>query len=55
MNEPQLPNLTWVSSTADFIKSSAPKQLVTPGSEGKDGEWWFKKVHGPKSVDYACG
>ncbi|KAL8279079.1 hypothetical protein RQP46_008537 [Phenoliferia psychrophenolica] len=32
MNEPQDPPLEWVTSTADFIKSLAPKQLVTVGS-----------------------
>ncbi|KAL8279072.1 hypothetical protein RQP46_008530 [Phenoliferia psychrophenolica] len=29
MNEPQDPPLEWVTSTAEFIKSLAPKQLVT--------------------------
>ncbi|KAK4702460.1 mannan endo-1,4-beta-mannosidase, partial [Phenoliferia sp. Uapishka_3] len=54
MNEPQDPPLSWVVDTADYIKQIAPKQLVTVGFEGKQGEWWYKRVHSPASVDYGC-
>ncbi|MBW0506846.1 hypothetical protein O181_046561 [Austropuccinia psidii MF-1] len=54
-NEPQDPPLSWITDTSVYIKSLAPKQLVTVGFEGKTGEWWFKRVHAPDSIDYACG
>ncbi|MBW0525417.1 hypothetical protein O181_065132, partial [Austropuccinia psidii MF-1] len=54
-NEPQDPPLSWITDTSAYIKSLAPKQLVTAGFEGKTGEWWFKRVHAPDSIDYACG
>ncbi|KAI8446672.1 glycoside hydrolase superfamily [Phakopsora pachyrhizi] len=54
-NEPQDPPLNWIVDTAQYIKSLAPKQLVTVGFEGKNGEWWFKRVHAPNSIDYTCG
>lgn len=41
MNEPQDPPLEWVTDTANFIKSIAPKQLVTVGFEGKQGKMIF--------------
>ncbi|KAG0149322.1 hypothetical protein CROQUDRAFT_40038 [Cronartium quercuum f. sp. fusiforme G11] len=57
-NEPQEPPLSWrvrVVDTAQYIKSLAPHQLITVGFEGKNGEWWFKRVHAPGVIDYACG
>ncbi|KAG0147837.1 hypothetical protein CROQUDRAFT_42293 [Cronartium quercuum f. sp. fusiforme G11] len=56
-NEPQEPPLNWIRvvDTAQYIKSLAPRQLVTVGFEGKNGEWWFKRVHSPDVIDYACG
>ncbi|OAV84831.1 hypothetical protein PTTG_31021, partial [Puccinia triticina 1-1 BBBD Race 1] len=54
-NEPQDPPLSWVAETSAYIKSLAPNHLVTVGFEGKTGEWWFKRVHSPESIDYACG
>ncbi|EGG12641.1 family 5 glycoside hydrolase [Melampsora larici-populina 98AG31] len=61
-NEPQEPPLTnhcehafRVVDSAKYIKSLAPHQLVTVGFEGKNGEWWFKRVHAPDVIDYACG
>lgn len=54
-NEPQDPPLSWVIDTSVYIKSLAPNHLVTVGYEGKTGEWWFKRVHSPESIDYACG
>ncbi|KAA1087850.1 hypothetical protein PGTUg99_017389 [Puccinia graminis f. sp. tritici] len=54
-NEPQDPPVKWVEDTSTYIKSIAPNHLVTVGFEGKNGEWWFKRVHAPRSVDYTCG
>lgn len=54
-NEPQDPPLSWIVDTSVYIKSLAPNHLVTVGFEGKTGEWWFKRVHSPKTIDYACG
>ncbi|PLW22156.1 hypothetical protein PCANC_01003 [Puccinia coronata f. sp. avenae] len=54
-NEPQDPPLSWIAETSAYIKSLAPNHLVTVGFEGKTGEWWFKRVHSPKSIDYTCG
>ncbi|KAA1098560.1 hypothetical protein PGT21_036496 [Puccinia graminis f. sp. tritici] len=54
-NEPQDPPQSWVADTSDYIKSLDPNHLVTVGFEGKTGEWWFKHVHSPESIDYACG
>jgi mannan endo-1,4-beta-mannosidase len=44
-----------IAETSAYIKSLAPNHLVTVGFEGKTGEWWFKRVHSPKSIDYTCG
>ncbi|KAI7965570.1 hypothetical protein MJO29_001318 [Puccinia striiformis f. sp. tritici] len=54
-NEPQDPPVKWVEETSTYIKSIAPNHLVTVGFEGKNGEWWFKRVHAPHSIDYSCG
>ncbi|KAA1071814.1 hypothetical protein PGT21_020093 [Puccinia graminis f. sp. tritici] len=54
-NEPQDPPQSWVADTSDYNKSLDPNHLVTVGFEGKTGEWWFKHVHSPESIDYACG
>ncbi|POW11277.1 hypothetical protein PSTT_05448 [Puccinia striiformis] len=54
-NEPQDPPLSWITDTSAYIKSLAPNHLVTVGFEGKTGEWWFKRVHSPETIDYACG
>lgn len=47
--------LTWHDGMAAFLKSQAPRQLVTTGFEGKQGEWYFKKIHESKHIDYTCG
>lgn len=58
-NEPQSsgslssdPLIGWVKSTSEYIKSLAPKQLVSVGFEGKQGEAYWKAVHDFKTVDY---
>ncbi|KAI9706243.1 MAG: hypothetical protein M1820_004818 [Bogoriella megaspora] len=50
---PSDPLLPWIDRISTYIKQSAPKQLITVGFEGKQGEWYWKKVHEPKNVDYA--
>jgi mannan endo-1,4-beta-mannosidase len=46
----------WVSETAAFIKSQAPKQLVSLGSEGETRSGFsgndFKRDHQSKDIDY---
>ncbi len=50
------PFLNWVNETSAYIKSFAPNQLVTVGSEGKAGcegdLELFEKIHSSKNVDY---
>ncbi|KAF2185669.1 glycoside hydrolase family 5 protein [Zopfia rhizophila CBS 207.26] len=43
----------WVERISAYIRSMAPKQLVSVGLESKQGEWYFKKVHNVTTVDYA--
>ncbi|KAF2793123.1 glycoside hydrolase family 5 protein [Melanomma pulvis-pyrius CBS 109.77] len=43
----------WVERTSAYIRSLAPKQLISVGLESKQGEYYFKKVHNFTTVDYA--
>lgn len=43
----------WVQRISSYIRSLAPKQLVSVGLESKQGEYYFKKVHNLSTVDYA--
>ncbi len=43
----------WVERISAYIRSMAPKQLITVGLESKQGEYYFKKVHNFTTVDYA--
>lgn len=43
----------WVDSTAAFIKSLSPDQLVTVGSEGEMGVADFVGTHDGPNIDYA--
>jgi mannan endo-1,4-beta-mannosidase len=43
----------WVERTSKYIRSMAPKQLISVGLESKQGEYYFKKVHNLTTVDYA--
>ncbi|KAF2260883.1 glycoside hydrolase [Lojkania enalia] len=43
----------WVERISTYIRSMAPKQLITVGMESKQGEYYFKKVHNFSTVDYA--
>ena len=60
-NEPQSlgiyfasdPLFPWVARTSAFIRSLAPRQLVSVGLESKQGEAIFKAVHKVADVDYA--
>ena len=49
---PEDPVLNWIETTANYLKASAPNQLVTTGFEGKQGEWYFKAVHNFTNIDY---
>ncbi|KAF1963240.1 glycoside hydrolase [Byssothecium circinans] len=60
-NEPQSIDSTtnqetlypWVARISTYIRSLAPKQLVSVGLESKQGEEVFKSVHNFSTVDYA--
>ncbi|KAF2115936.1 glycoside hydrolase superfamily [Lophiotrema nucula] len=43
----------WVERTSAYIRSMAPKQLISVGLESKQGEYYFKQVHNFSTVDYA--
>ncbi|KAF2731332.1 glycoside hydrolase [Polyplosphaeria fusca] len=43
----------WVERTSKYIRSLAPKQLISVGLESKQGEYYFKQVHNFSTVDYA--
>jgi mannan endo-1,4-beta-mannosidase len=43
----------WVDRISSYIRSLAPKQLISVGLESKQGEYYFKKVHNFTTVDYA--
>ncbi|KAF2639978.1 glycoside hydrolase [Massarina eburnea CBS 473.64] len=43
----------WVSRISSYIRSLAPKQLISVGLESKQGEEVFKSVHNFSTVDYA--
>ncbi|KAH9864505.1 hypothetical protein J1614_010439 [Plenodomus biglobosus] len=43
----------WIERISAYIRSMAPKQLVSVGLEGKQGEYYFKKAHNFSTVDYA--
>ncbi|KAK3081837.1 hypothetical protein LTS18_000667 [Coniosporium uncinatum] len=44
--------IPWVGRISAYIKFLAPKQLVSVGFEGKQGEWYYKAVHNFSTVDY---
>lgn len=48
----QDPLLAWVERISAYVKERAPRQLVNPGFEGKQGEWYWKAVHSSKHIDY---
>lgn len=48
----QDPLLAWIDRISTYIKERAPRQLIAPGFEGKQGEWYWKAVHTPKNIDY---
>ncbi|KAN0063242.1 hypothetical protein ACQY0O_004406 [Thecaphora frezii] len=39
---PTDPLFAWIDRISSFIKERAPKQLISLGFEGKQGEWYFK-------------
>ena len=43
----------WVHRISSYIRSLAPKQLISVGLESKQGEYYFKQVHNFSTVDYA--
>ena len=43
----------WVERISTYIRSLAPKQLISVGFESKQGEYYFKQVHNFTTVDYA--
>lgn len=43
----------WVERISAYIRSLAPKQLISVGLESKQGEYYFKQVHNFSTVDYA--
>lgn len=49
---PSDPLLDWVDRISTYIRSLAPRQLISTGFEGKQGEWYWKAVHRPKNIDY---
>lgn len=49
---PADPLFAWIDRISTYIRQCAPKQLITSGFEGKQGEWYWKKVHEPKNIDY---
>lgn len=46
------PLLAWIDRVSTYIRLHAPRQLISTGFEGKQGEWYWKAVHQPKNVDY---
>ena len=51
-NEPSYPPFEWVDGTSAFIKSLAPKHLVTVGHEAKTDEEDFATSHKSSHVDF---
>ncbi|ERF72889.1 hypothetical protein EPUS_08697 [Endocarpon pusillum Z07020] len=49
---PEDPLIPWVRETSEYIKSLAPKQLVSVGFEGKQGKWYWQAVHNFSTIDY---
>ncbi|TKY86755.1 hypothetical protein EX895_004395 [Sporisorium graminicola] len=49
---PSDPLLGWVDRISTYIRTLAPRQLITTGFEGKQGEWYWKAVHSPRNIDY---
>lgn len=43
----------WVNRTTAYIRSLAPKQLISLGFEGKQGEFYFKHAQNFSTIDYA--
>lgn len=50
---PSDPLFPWVARTSAYIRSLAPRQLISVGLESKQGEAVFKAVHEVQDVDYA--
>ncbi|KAJ1727051.1 hypothetical protein LPJ61_004791 [Coemansia biformis] len=54
MNEPQIIDtghngeqqlFRWIDESAEYIRSLAPRHLVTTGAESKNGRRWFEAMH----------
>lgn len=43
----------WVDRITAYIRSLAPKQLISLGFEGKQGEFYFKHAQNFSTIDYA--
>ncbi|KAJ4323255.1 hypothetical protein N0V94_001999 [Neodidymelliopsis sp. IMI 364377] len=43
----------WVNRTTAYIRSLAPKQLISLGFESKQGEFYFKHAQNFSTIDYA--
>ena len=51
--DPSDPLFAWVWRISSYIRTLAPKQLISVGLESKQGEAYFKAVHNFPTVDYA--
>jgi mannan endo-1,4-beta-mannosidase len=51
-NEPQATPQWWAENTAKYIKSIAPKHMVSVGLEAKEGEADYLRAHDNPYVDY---
>lgn len=51
--DPNDPLFAWVDRISSYIRTLAPKQLISVGLESKQGELYFKQVHNKTTVDYA--
>ena len=49
---PSDPIIGWVKNSSEYIKSLAPKHLVSVGFEGKQGKWYWQAVHNFSTIDY---
>ena len=43
----------WIDRISKYIRSLAPKQLISVGLESKQGPYYFKQAHNFSTVDYA--
>ncbi|PWN36598.1 glycoside hydrolase [Meira miltonrushii] len=48
------PMIAWHHKVSSLIKSKAPHQLSTTGSEAKQSEALFKSLHAHHSIDFCC-